>query len=115
VTQEFWSISGEAGEGTLMTFPPDPRNSPEAATVVQKFKTQGVDPEGYTLYTYAAVQVFAQAVTATKSTSLEDVAAELHKDTFKTVLGDIRFDEKGDVIGPSYVFYKWHAGTYTQM
>ena len=33
---------------------------------------------------------------------------------FKTVLGEIRFDDKGDVVGPTYVFYKWHAGTYAQ-
>ncbi len=115
VTQEFWSISGDAGEGTMMTFPPDPRNNPEAAPVVAKFKEQGVDPEGYTLYTYAAVQVFAQAAAKAKSTALEDVTAVLHKDAFNTVLGEIRFDEKGDVVGPTYVFYKWHAGTYSQM
>jgi branched-chain amino acid transport system substrate-binding protein len=113
--KEFASITGPQAEGTLFTFGPDPRNKPTAKAIVEEFKKKGIDPEGYTLYTYAAVQVFAQAVTATKSTSLEDVAAELHKDTFKTVLGDIRFDEKGDVIGPSYVFYKWHAGTYSQM
>ena len=114
VTQEFWSISGDAGEGTMMTFPPDPRGNPEAAPVVEKFKAQGVDPEGYTLYTYAAVQAFAQAVTTAKSTALTDVAAVLHKDAFKTVLGEIRFDDKGDVVGPTYVFYKWHAGNYAQ-
>jgi branched-chain amino acid transport system substrate-binding protein len=115
VTQEFWSISGDAGEGTMMTFPPDPRNNPEAAPVVEKFKGNGIDPEGYTLYTYAAIQVFAQAAANTKSTALDDLTGALHKDTFKTVLGEIRFDEKGDVVGPTYVFYKWHAGSYGQM
>src|SRR5207302_3955549 len=30
VTEEFWKITGAAGEGTLMTFPPDPRNVPAA-------------------------------------------------------------------------------------
>ena len=28
VTDEFWAITGAAGEGTLMTFAPDPRKSP---------------------------------------------------------------------------------------
>ncbi|HEX4193848.1 MAG TPA: branched-chain amino acid ABC transporter substrate-binding protein, partial [Stellaceae bacterium] len=57
VTTEFWTITGAAGEGTLMTFPPDPRKVAAAAPVVAEFQKQNYDPEGYTLYTYAAVQV----------------------------------------------------------
>jgi branched-chain amino acid transport system substrate-binding protein len=36
VTAEYWQITGDAGEGTLMTFSPDPRNNPEAAPLVKK-------------------------------------------------------------------------------
>jgi branched-chain amino acid transport system substrate-binding protein len=28
------------------------------------------------------------------------------------VLGDIKFDGKGDVTIPGYVFYEWKAGKY---
>ena len=38
ITQEFWSITGDAGEGTLMTFTPDPRERPDAAPVVQRLR-----------------------------------------------------------------------------
>src|SRR5690606_3884630 len=38
VTDEFWAITGDAGTGTLMTFSPDPRKSPLAAPVVEKFR-----------------------------------------------------------------------------
>ena len=55
ITQEFWSITGDAGEGTLMTFSPDPRKNPAAAEVVKRFKDKGIEPEGYVLYTYAAL------------------------------------------------------------
>src|SRR5665213_3618215 len=61
VTVDLWKITGVAGTGTLMTFPPDPRNLPAAQPIVAEFKKDGYDPEGYTLYTYAAVQVFAEA------------------------------------------------------
>ena len=47
VTAEYWQITGDAGEGTLMTFSPDPRNNPEAAPLVKKFKAAGIEPEGY--------------------------------------------------------------------
>ena len=36
VTAEYWDITGDAGEGTLMTFSPDPRNNPAAADVVKE-------------------------------------------------------------------------------
>ena len=55
--KEFASITGPAAEGTLFTFGPDPRNKPTAKAIVEKFKAKGIDPEGYTLYTYAAMQV----------------------------------------------------------
>ena len=47
-TSEFWQISGPAGEGTLFTFPTDPRRSPNAAKALEQFKAQGFDPEGFT-------------------------------------------------------------------
>ena len=61
VTKDFWQITGAAGEGALMTFASDPRKRPAAAKVVQSFKAKNIDPEGYVLYTYAAVQIWAAA------------------------------------------------------
>ena len=114
-TQEFWAISGPAGEGSLMTFPPDPRDNPAAKGIVEEFKKAGYDPETYTLYSYAAVQVFAQAAEKAKSVKLADLAKALHSTTFDTVVGQIKFDEKGDVLNPEYVFYVWKDGKYVQM
>ncbi|MGY4319656.1 ABC-type branched-subunit amino acid transport system substrate-binding protein [Bradyrhizobium sp. JR3.5] len=66
--KEFASISGAAGAGTLFTFGPDPRKKPTAAAIVNKFRARSIDPEGYTLYTYAAVQVWMQAATKAGTT-----------------------------------------------
>ena len=115
VTDEYWQITGDAGEGTLMTFSPDPRQSPEAAPLVEKFRAAGIEPEGYTLYTYAAIQVWAQAAEAAGSTEHEAMIKALDEGTFQTVLGTLEFDEKGDVSLPGYVFYEWEAGKYNQM
>ena len=62
VTNEFWQIAGDAGTGTMMTLPPDPRLMKSAADAVKEFKAKKIDPEGYVLYTYAAIQVWADAV-----------------------------------------------------
>lgn len=116
VTNEYWSITGPAGEGTMMTFGPDPRELPDAKAAVEKFRKAGYEPEGYTLYTYAALQIWADAVNAAKSTDAAKVAEVLHKGgTYKTVIGTIGFDAKGDVTTPAYVWYRWNNGQYAQV
>jgi branched-chain amino acid transport system substrate-binding protein len=115
VTDEFWKITGDAGEGTLMTFSPDPRKNKEAAPVVEKFRAQGYEPEGYTLYTYGAIQAWAQAAEKAGTTDTEDMIKTLRSEKFDTVLGNIGFDEKGDVTAPGYVWYVWKNGSYDYM
>ncbi len=115
VTDEYWQITGDAGEGTLMTFSPDPRKNPEAAGVVKEFKDKGIEPEGYVLYTYAAIQAWAQAADTAGAIDFDKVVAALDKGTFKTVLGDVKFDDKGDVTLPGYVIYEWSHGKYDYM
>ncbi|MGF9692020.1 MULTISPECIES: branched-chain amino acid ABC transporter substrate-binding protein [unclassified Rhizobium] len=112
VSNELASIAGDAVEGTLNTFGPDPTLRPENKDLVAKFKAAGFNPEAYTLYSYAAVQVIAEGIKATgKSDDAEAVAATLKaKGPFKTVLGDIAFDEKGDPKLPGYVMYEWKKG-----
>ena len=112
VTEEFWSITGDAGEGTLFSFSPDPTKNEAAAEVVARFMEQGYKPEGYTLYTYAAIQVFAQAAEAAGSTDIGALVEQMRTLTFDTVLGELTFDGKGDVALPGYVFYEWTDGAY---
>ena len=115
VDKQYWEITGPTGEGTLMTFAPDPRKNPAAAEVVERFKADGYDPEGYTLYTYAAIQAFADAAAKAGSTDPEAVAQALRENTFDTVLGTLAFDEKGDVKNPEYVMYVWKDGQYGEL
>jgi len=112
VTNEYWSITGKAGEGTLMTFSPDPRKEKAAAEVVARFRADGYEPEGYTLYTYGAIQAWAQAVEKIGGTDTDKLSRHLKSNQFDTVLGRIGFDKKGDVTAPGYVFYEWKDGKY---
>src|SRR2546427_3627153 len=59
-TDEFATVGGPGVEGTLMTFPPDPRKRAEAKAIVDKFRAKKFEPESYTLYSYAAVQIIKQ-------------------------------------------------------
>ncbi|HVZ54136.1 MAG TPA: branched-chain amino acid ABC transporter substrate-binding protein [Pseudolabrys sp.] len=105
---EFASVGGPGVEGTLMTYGPDPRNNPNAKKVVEEFRAKKFEPEAYTLYSYAAVQVIKQAAEAAKSLDPKKVAAKMHSGMkFKTVLGDLAFDKKGDITKLDYVMYVW--------
>lgn len=115
VTDEYWAITGDAGAGTLMTFSPDPRGYETAAKVVEKLEAEGKPTEGYVLYTYAAIQAWADAANAAGSVDFDAVTKALNDGNFSTVLGDLSFDDKGDVSLPGYVFYEWKDGKYAQI
>lgn len=108
VTQEFAALAGDGVEGAMMTFGPDPQKRPEAAAVVKKFLDKQYKPEAYTLYSYASVQVVAQAAQSAKSLEPQKVAEEIKSGkVWKTVIGDLSFDKKGDITRVDYVMYTW--------
>jgi branched-chain amino acid transport system substrate-binding protein len=111
VSAEFTSIAGPGAEGTLMTFSPDPRKNPNAKDVVAKFKAKNFEPEAYTLYAYAAVQILADAAKQAGGVEPKKMADAMRQGKpFKTVIGDISFDKKGDITRPDYVMYVWKKG-----
>jgi branched-chain amino acid transport system substrate-binding protein len=116
-TDEFAALGGPGTDGTLMTFGPDPQKRAEAQAVLEKFKARNFKPEAYTLYAYASVQVIAEAAKAINSLDPVKVAAELRTGkTYKTAIGDLSFDSKGDVTRIDYVMYTWKTqpdGTIT--
>lgn len=111
-TEEFALIAGPGAEGTLFTFSADPRRNPDAAPVVQRFRAENFEPAGYTLLSYAAVQLWAQAVEKAASLELPAVIATLRGQEFDTVLGPVDFDDKGDLTNQSWVWYVWRGGEY---
>jgi branched-chain amino acid transport system substrate-binding protein len=107
-SDEFASVGGPGVEGTLMTYGPDPRKRPEAKAVVEKFRAKKFEPEAYTLYSYAALEVIKQAAEQAKSLDPKKVAEVIHSGKkFKTVIGELSYDKKGDVTRLDYVMYVW--------
>jgi branched-chain amino acid transport system substrate-binding protein len=115
-TEYFWHVAGTAGEGVLFPSYADPRQNKEAAQIVESFRAQGFEPEGITLYSYAAIQAWAQAVEQAGTFETEAVAKVLREGEFDTVLGTIGFDEKGDVTGvETFAWYVWRGGNYVPL
>jgi branched-chain amino acid transport system substrate-binding protein len=114
--KEFAAITGAGSEGTLMTFGADPRKRPTAAAIVERFKAKGIDPEGYTLYSYAAFQIWAQAVIQAGTTNPKKVAEIIRAGNWSTVLGPISYTKQGDITVIDYVIYVWNKdGSYSEM
>ena len=94
-----------------MTFSPDPRKNSAAAEVVARFRAKQIEPETFTLYTYAAVEVWAAAAAEAKSTDAAKVSAVIRSGKpFATVVGTLTYDAKGDITTPAYVVYRWAKG-----
>lgn len=112
LAHDYADLAGDAANGTLVSYPADPRQIPAAATVAAAFAARGTDPVGYVLPAYAAVQAWAAAAKVAASTDFDRVASALAVGTFDTVVGGVAFDEKGDLRGPRYDWYVWKGGDY---
>jgi branched-chain amino acid transport system substrate-binding protein len=110
-------IAGPGLEGMPMVGMTYMGDRPQAKDVVAQFHAQEYEPLGYTLYVYAAVQVWAQAAETAGSLDLGAVTQVMHSRQFDTVLGKIGFDAKGDVTGfDPWQWFVWQAdGTYVPL
>jgi branched-chain amino acid transport system substrate-binding protein len=107
-SDEFAAIGGPGVEGTLMTYGPDPRKRAEAKAVVEKFRAKNFEPESYTLYSYAAVQIIKQAAEAANSLDPKKISETIKSGRkFSTVIGELSYDQKGDITRLDYVMYVW--------
>lgn len=114
-SDQFWLIAGDRAEGTLMSFTVDPRKNPQAKDVVAAFRKDGYEPEGDTLFAYAAIQTLAEGIKRAGKTDPIKVADALRQSPVKTIVGTITYDAKGDAGGIRYTMYRWHNGTYAEV
>ena len=99
-----------------MTFAPDPRKLPTAADVVAKFKAENYDPEGYTLYTYAAIQAYRRR---RRQGGLDrprggGQGAEARAAT-RPCSARWRSTRRATSKNPEYVMYVWKDGQYGEL
>ena len=109
-TAEFAQLGGAATDGVLMSFPPKAEDDPKNAALVKKFRDAKYNPEGYTLFSYAAVKAWADAAKKAKSTDAAAVAAALRSGKYDSAVGVLEFDQKGDIKNPVYDIYVWKDG-----
>jgi len=113
-TNDFWNVSGPAGDGTLFAFTQDPRKEPMAKAAIERIQKSGAVADGITLYSYAAAEILGQAIAKAGDKS-SAVAEVMHKNTFNTILGAWKFDAKGDASTLRQIMYRWHDGKYAEL
>jgi branched-chain amino acid transport system substrate-binding protein len=71
----------------------------------------GVDPLGWYLppFAYAYLQILGEAIEATKSLDQAKVSDYMHKNTFKTIVGDIAFGADGEWTKPRVLEVQWQG------
>ncbi len=115
VTNEFWQISGAAGEGTLMPSPPTraagrrrPRSCSASAPATSI-------PRAYVLYTYARDPDLRRCrEEGERGRSAPPRRRAEGQGPWQTVLGPISFDQKGDVTVRTSLLHL-RNGAYAEM
>lgn len=112
-TQEYAAIAGQAAEGTLITYPPNPKDTPAGQSLTEQARQAGTpEPDNFFFGYYAAVQVLAQAAEQAGSMEPDALIQALRDGTFDTVIGQLDFDEKGDLTEPKFVIYELRDGEF---
>ena len=111
------TLRAAAGEvplqaGTLMIGLPEWAEIAPPA-VASAIRGHGAEPEGYALPTYAAVEI-ANAANADAQTSGGKLLDSIAKGDFSTVIGQIKFDDKGDLSQSPYKLYRFDGQKFVE-
>lgn len=105
------NIAGAASEGMLVTLPKRYDQVAANQPIVDALKGKKLDPTGpFVWTTYAALQSLTAGMERSKSEEPEDIVKNLKGGAaVPTVMGDLNWDEKGDLKGFEFGVFKWHA------
>lgn len=104
------NIAGAAAEGMLVTLPKRHDQEPANKPIVDELKANKQDPSGIFVWTsYAAVQALATGMTRSHSEEPDAIQKNLKAASVPTVMGDLSWDEKGDLKNFEFGIFKWHA------
>jgi branched-chain amino acid transport system substrate-binding protein len=110
--EEFWSVAGAAGEGTIFSARRSIHPDSDAAGIRASFRLRGLGPGSTGVGAYAAVEVWARAVERAGTFKLAAVADQLRHGRFRTILGDVTFDARGDLRGAAWEMQVWRNGDH---
>ncbi len=115
-TAEFMALAGEAAEGVTASLPGVPLESmPHGAEFRQKFEGKYGTIQLYAPYCYDAVMVMAAAMKKADSIEPGAYLPALAATQHDGVTAQIRFDDKGDLVGGAITLYRIENGQWKQL
>ncbi len=115
IDPKFIEIAGSgAAEGTYLTFGPDPKNIPQARTFMENYSRRFGEIGPYSIYAYDAANILFTAIKKANSTDGKAIMETLHSSEFPGAMGNIKFDEKGDVTVSPYIVWITRDGRFVE-
>ena len=103
-------LAGESALGYYASAPVDTSQNSLAQVMINEYKAKyKSEPGTFSLQAYSALLVLKNAIETAKSESYQDILKALHSSKTSTPLGDISFDDHGDIVGSGFTMYKVEA------
>ncbi len=99
----------------VSAFAPSPANAADARWYEAYQAVEYRDPDTYSVNGYVAMQTLAAGAKLADSLDADEIAAALRENPIPTLLGDLRFDENGDLIDPSIWIYQVQESEFRQI
>jgi branched-chain amino acid transport system substrate-binding protein len=117
--EEYVKMAGDAAEGTFATGPAEfSKGSSSAvdAALADHSKRYSEEIGPYFFYAVAAAEaLFAAIEKAGGDADLTAIKTHLQEDTVETVMGPVRFDAKGDIIGAKPKMFEIKSGQFVEV
>jgi branched-chain amino acid transport system substrate-binding protein len=110
LSQGFWRTSRATAEGIHVIAPIESLDSAELRKAVDLLKQSDVIPDIVTVSHFAAVQTWAEAVRRAGGGEPKKVIEALRSGEFKTAVGRVAFDQRGDRRDIRYSILTWKNG-----
>lgn len=106
---------GKKAQGTYFLALPSLKDNPEFTEVLVKLRLLGVEPEGLSVYSYSAVNLWRDLVNSAGSFDYKKLAKNLNGNKFETSWGEVEFAAGVPVQPLNYGIYRFDNGEYTQV
>ncbi len=115
LSQSFWRAAGATAEGIYVIAPIGSLTNPEYRSAADLLTQSGIVPDLVALYSYVAVQTWAEAVRQAGGGEFKGVAEALRSREFTTALGRVAFDQKGDRRDIDFSIITWQKGLLREL
>lgn len=114
--ETFIEMAGNLAEGVYATAPKDTSKHPLATAATETHRMEyGEAPGAFFLTAYAATLALANAISKAGTAAHGDVSKALKTEYVDTPLGNIIFDEHGDVVGMGFTVYQVQNGKFVEL